>query len=149
MASGKIYNKGNSVKSNMVINDTWESNSYPGLIYILQNDNIVQEGDSNIPTDSYYTADAVNYYITQVAIWYYIDEVNGATVAEGNRNFKTEEKAIIDADQSFYANKVRELVAGARNYQTSTDNNISKDVVIDTNSITYNMYNDYVENKCN
>lgn len=138
-----IYKKGDSVKTNTVINDAWGSKTYPGLIYILQNDVSVEEGNPNIPKGD--SANYVNYYIAQVAIWYYIDEVNGDTVAEENRNFTAEEKAVIDADQSFYANKVRELVAGARNYQAPTDNNISKDVVIDTNSITYNMYNDYVE----
>ena len=87
----------------------------------------------------------VNYYITQVAIWYYLDEVNGYDADSEYRNFTSEEKAVIDADQSFYANKVRELVTGALSYQAPTDDNASKDVIIDTNSITYNMYNDYVE----
>lgn len=143
MASGHIYTKGDSVKDNIIINDAGIAKSYPGLIYILQNDNIVGEGDANIPAGD--NANYVNYYITQVAIWYYLDEVNGYDADSEYRNFTSEEKAVIDADQSFYANKVRELVTGALSYQAPTDDTASKDVIIDTNSITYNMYNDYVE----
>ena len=141
--SGIIYTKGDSVKNEIIINDAGISKSYPGLIYILQNDNIVSEGDANIPARD--SANYVNYYITQVAIWYYIDEVNGYNQDSEYRNFTPEEKAVIDADQSFYANKVRELVTGALNYQVPADDSLSKDIVIDTNSITYNMYNDYIE----
>lgn len=142
MASGNIYTKGDSVKANTVINDAWGSKTYPGLIYILQNDVSVRDGDANIPQGD--TANYVNYYIAQVAIWYYIDEVNGSAVADENKNFTAEEKAVIDANQSFYANKVKELVNGALSYQTPTSN-MARDINVDTANITYNMYNDYIE----
>ena len=141
MADGHTYTKNASIKSQVDIYGNGNSKSYPGLIYILLNDEIVKEGDSHIPVGD--SANYVNYYIAQVAIWYYLDEVNGSDI-----NFTADEKAVIDGEAeegSFYAQEVKKLVEGAQNYIATTDDSISKDIVIDENSITYNMYNDYVE----
>lgn len=141
MAEGKIYTKNASIKSSIDIYNNGNSKSYPGLIYILLNDNKVQEGDPVIPDGD--TANYVNYYIAQVAIWYYLDEVNGSDI-----NFIAEQKQVIETEATagnFFAQKVVELKNGALSYQVPTDDNIGKDVIIDENSITYNMFNDYVE----
>lgn len=71
------YTKGLSVKSDNAIPGTNGSvtRTYPGLIYILQNDTPIKEGD--IITDADLNYDSINYYITQLAVWWYIDRVNG------------------------------------------------------------------------
>ena len=68
------YTKGPSVKSNISVPGTNDSvtRTYPGLIYILQNDTPIKE-----VTEEELNYDSINYYITQLAVWWYIDRVNG------------------------------------------------------------------------
>ena len=74
MLGDKNYTKGLSVKSDNAIPGTNGSvtRTYPGLIYILQNDTPIKE-----VTEEELNYDSINYYITQLAVWWYIDRVNG------------------------------------------------------------------------
>ena len=80
------YTKGPSVKSNISVPGTNDSvtESYPGLIYILQNDTPIKKGD--IITSAELNYDSINYYITQLAVWWYIDKANGL---DDNKNYST------------------------------------------------------------
>ena len=141
MTGGVNYTKNASIKSSIDIYDNGKSQSYPGLIYILRNDVSVEEGSPYIPKDD--SANYVNYYIAQVAIWYYLDEVNQADI-----NFTAEQKQVIETEATsgnFYAQKVIELKNGALNYKDITDDGSTKDVIIDESSISFTMFNDYVE----
>lgn len=135
MASNLIYNKGESVKGQISLDSQNIINSYPGLVYIILNDNIVEDNKLSIPDGD--TAEAMNYYLAQVAIWYYIDEVNG-----NDYNFSQDEKAVIDSD-STYGPVIKKLVEGAIAYQdtTSTDNYIT----VDESNISYSIVGDYIE----
>src|SRR5699024_4233465 len=130
-----IYNKGESVKGQISLDSQNIINSYPGLVYIILNDNIVEDNKLSIPDGD--TAEAMNYYLAQVAIWYYIDEVNG-----NDYNFSQDEKAVIDSDPT-YGPVIKKLVEGAKAYQdtTSTDNYIT----VDESNISYSIMGDYIE----
>ncbi len=135
MADNIIYSKGGSVKGQISLDSQNITNSYPGLVYIILNDNIVENNKLNIPENQ--TVDSMNYYLAQVAIWYYIDEVNG-----NDYNFSQDEKTIIDSDPT-YGTIIKNLVDGAKAYQdtTSTDNYIT----IDESNISYSIVGDYIE----
>ncbi len=160
MLGNKTYSKGVSVKDNVAIPGA-ESvyKTYPGLIYILQNDNLGGTSEEN-------------YYLTQLAVWWYIDRANGI---DDNTNYsaygvkvETPESSKTDkydeyGNYKFYNNlsvldkqtiksnakygqKIVSLVEGAianaANYPISGG---SQDINIDNASITYNMTNDYIE----
>ncbi len=152
-----LYEKGNSVKSNFSLEETGRSTSYNGLIYILQNDTITGDG-------------AKDYYITQLAVWWYLDRANGfsddknytsydlgtATNSEDNKydeygnykfynNLSAADKATIKADQ-IYGQYVVNLVEGAVANQNNYNDEIgSQDISIDVTNITYTVNNDYLE----
>lgn len=129
-----LYTKGDSVKNEITLDSQGITASYPGLIYIILNDNIVENYSLTIPSGQ--TEDTMNYYLAQVAIWYYIDTVNGT-----DYNFTADEKTTID--ESSYGTIISDLVNGALNYQayTTTDSYIT----IDDSSITYSLIGDYIE----
>ena len=158
MIGNHTYVKGNSVKTASVLDGSSDNRTsdYPGLIYILQNDE---------PTSD----SSTNYYITQLAVWWYIDRANGfddnqnytsydlssKTTSEDGKfdggnykfynNLSAADKKAIKAD-STYGQIVVNLVEGAvANENSYLVNNGNQDVIVDTNSITYTMTNDYVE----
>lgn len=158
MIGNHTYVKGNSVKTVSVLNGSSDNRTsdYPGLIYILQNDE---------PTSD----SSTNYYITQLAVWWYIDRANGfddnqnytsydlssATTSEDGKfdkgnykfynNLSVADKAAIKAD-STYGQYVVNLVQGAvDNENNYLVNNGNQDVIVDENNISYTMTNDYVE----
>ena len=158
MIGNHTYVKGNSVKTASVLNGSSDNRTsdYPGLIYILQNDE---------PTSD----SSTNYYITQLAVWWYIDRANGfddnqnytsydlnsATTSEDGKfdggnykfynNLSAADKDAIEAD-STYGQYVVKLVQGAvDNENNYLVNNGNQDVIVDENNISYTMTNDYVE----
>ena len=162
MLGNKYYTKGSSVKTSTALEGAPDSRTadYPGLIYILQNDNL---GGTS----------AENYYLTQLAVWWYIDRANGfsdeynytsydlsaTTPKETNSSDKYDEygnyifynnlsaldKQTIKNNVK-YGQKVVNLVEGAianeGNYPLKGTN---REVSIDEASIKYTMTNDYVE----
>ena len=89
MADNIIYTKGASIKSQVSLDSQNIVKSYPGLIYIILNDNIVENNNLTVPSGQ--TTETMNYYLAQVAIWYYIDVVNGT-----DYNFRADEKQTIN-----------------------------------------------------
>lgn len=134
MGDNILYTKGDSVKNEITLDSQGITASYSGLIYIILNDNIVENYGLTIPSGQ--TEDTMNYYLAQVAVWYYIDTVNG-----NDYNFTADEKTTID--ESSYGTIISDLVNGALNYQayTTTDSYIT----IDDSSITYSLIGDYIE----
>lgn len=134
MGDNILYTKGDSVKNEITLDSQGITASYSGLIYIILNDNIVENYGLTIPSGQ--TEDTMNYYLAQVAVWYYIDTVNGT-----DYNFTADEKTTID--ESSYGTIISDLVNGALNYQayTTTDSYIT----IDDSSITYSLIGDYIE----
>ena len=152
-----LYEKGSSVKSNFTLEGGNRTATYNGLIYILQNDNITGDG-------------AKDYYLTQLAVWWYLDRANGfddeynytsydlssATKDEENKydshgnyafynNISAYDKKVIAAD-STYGTKIVDLVNGAVQNQNSYNEELgNQDISIDTSNITYTMNGDYVE----
>lgn len=152
-----LYEKGSSVKSSFTLEGTDRSATYNGLIYILQNDTITGDG-------------ATDYYLTQLAVWWYLDRANGfsddqnytsydlgsATTSEDEKydehgnyqfynNLSAADKDAIQADTT-YGQHVVSLVEGAVANQNNYNNSIgSQDITIDTTNITYTMNNNYVE----
>lgn len=152
-----LYEKGSSVKETYSLDSSGRSATYNGLIYILQNDSITGDG-------------AKDYYLTQLAVWWYLDRANGfsddynytsydlgsATQSEDGKydtygnyalynNLSAADKDAILAD-STYGRYVVNLVEGAVANQNSYNEDLgSQDIIIDTNSITYTMHNDYLE----
>lgn len=152
-----LYEKGSSVKSNFSLEGSGRSTTYNGLIYILQNDTITGDG-------------ATDYYITQLAVWWYLDKANGfsddynytsydlssATQSEENKyddygnytlynNLSAADKDIIATDTT-YGQYVVRLVEGAVANQDNYNENLgTQDITIDTSSITYTINNDYLE----
>ena len=152
-----LYEKTSSVKSTFNLGDSGRGASYNGLIYILQNDNITGDG-------------AKDYYITQLAVWWYLDRANGfddnynytsykldtATTSEENKydsagnyaffnNLSAYDKDVIAADTT-YGKYVVNLVEGAVANQNNYSGELgSQDISVDTNNITYTINNDYVE----
>lgn len=152
-----LYEKGNSVKDTYSLDTSGRSATYNGLIYILQNDYITGDG-------------AKDYYLTQLAVWWYLDRANGfddehnytsydlssATTSEDGKydeygnyalynNLSAADKDAIVADTT-YGQYVVNLVEGAVANQNSYNEDLgSQDIIIDTNSITYTMHNDYLE----
>ncbi len=152
-----LYEKGSSVKSAFTLGQTGRSATYNGLIYILQNDSITGDG-------------AKDYYLTQLAVWWYIDRANGfaddknytsydlstATDSEetkydewGNyayyNNLSKKDKEAIKADTTYgkyVINLVEGAVANQNNYNESLG---SQDINIDTSNITYTINDKYVE----
>ena len=164
MPNNRIYYKGNSVKvANPVAPDIDAISTtadYPGLIYILQNHERLGGNDSE------------NYYYTQIAVWWYVDRANGY---DDNTNYKITDGTPSDVVENGYDDKydeddnnlfinnlsvldkqmlnrnakgqeikqlVDEAVANEGNYPQNTG---VQDIIIDQNSITYNMTNNYVE----
>ena len=152
-----LYEKGNSVKSSFSLGETGRTATYNGLIYILQNDNITGNG-------------AIDYYITQLAVWWYLDRANGfddnynytsydlgtATTSEDGKyngygdytfynNISAADKDTIAADNT-YGKYVVSLVEGAVNNQNSYNDNLgTQEITIDTSNITYTIDNNYLE----
>lgn len=152
-----LYEKGSSVKSNFALGETGRNATYNGLIYILQNDNITGDG-------------AKDYYLAQLAVWWYLDKANGfaddknytsydlasATDSEDNKydywgnyayynNLSKGDKAAIKADATYgkyIVNLVEGAVANQNNYNASLG---SQYINIDTANITYTINNNYVE----
>ena len=158
MIGNHTYVKGNSVKTASVLDGSSDNRTsdYPGLIYILQNDE---------PTSD----SSTNYYITQLAVWWYIDRANGfddnqnytsydlssKTTSEDGKfdggnykfynNLSAADKDAIEAD-STYGQYVVKLVQGAvDNENNYLVNNGNQDVIVDENNISYTMTNDYIE----
>ncbi len=134
MADNIIYTKGASIKSQVSLDSQNIVNSYPGLIYIILNDNIVENNNLTVPSGQ--TTETMNYYLAQVAIWYYIDVVNGT-----DYNFKADEKQTIN--DSTYGTIINNLVTGAKAYQdnSSTDSYIT----VNEDNISYSIIGDYIE----
>ena len=151
-----LYEKGNSVKSSFNLGETGRTATYNGLIYILQNDTITGNG-------------ATDYYITQLAVWWYLDKANGfddnynytsydletATTSEDGKynsygdyafynNLSAADKDTIAADNT-YGKHVVSLVEGAVNNQNNYNDNGTPDITIDTSKITYTINNNYLE----
>lgn len=151
-----LYEKSSSVKSSFDLGETNRSATYNGLIYILQNDNITGDGSKD-------------YYLTQLAVWWYLDKANGfedgynytsydlssATTSEDGKykdgnyafynNLSAADKDAIIADQT-YGKIVQDLVAGAvANQNNYTQVSGSQDINVDTSNITYTMTGDYIE----
>lgn len=152
-----LYEKGSSVKSSFSLGESGRSTTYNGLIYILQNDTITGDG-------------ATDYYITQLAVWWYLDRANGfdddynytsydlssATTSEENKydsggnytfynNISAADKDTIAADSNYgqyVVNLVNGAVANQNNYNGSLG---TQDITIDTSNITYTINNDYLE----
>ena len=152
-----LYEKGSSVKSSFSLGESGRSTTYNGLIYILQNDTITGDG-------------ATDYYITQLAVWWYLDRANGfdddynytsydlssATTSEENKydsggnytfynNISAADKDTIAADSNYgqyIVNLVNGAVANQNNYNGSLG---TQDITIDTSNITYTINNDYLE----
>lgn len=134
MADNIIYTKGASIKSQVSLDSQNIVNSYPGLIYIILNDNIVENNNLTVPSGQ--TTETMNYYLAQVAIWYYIDVVNGT-----DYNFTADEKQTIN--DSTYGTIINNLVTGAQAYQdnSSTDSYIT----VNEDNISYSIIGDYIE----
>lgn len=152
-----LYEKGSSVKSNFALGETGRNATYNGLIYILQNDNITGDG-------------AKDYYLTQLAVWWYLDRANGfadnknytsydlstATDSEDGKldeygnykfynNLSAQDKTKISSDTT-YGQYVVKLVEGAVANQGSYTGEIgSQDINVDLENITYTINNGYVE----
>ena len=152
-----LYEKGSSVKETYSLDSSGRSATYNGLIYILQNDSITGDG-------------AKDYYLTQLAVWWYLDRANGfsddynytsydlgsATQSEDGKydtygnyalynNLSAADKDAILADSTYgryVVNLVEGAVANQNNYNTSLG---SQDISIDTSNITYTLNNDYLE----
>lgn len=133
-ASNIIYSKGGSVKGQISLDSQNNVNSYPGLIYIILNDNIVENNNLTIPSGQ--TAETMNYYLAQVAIWYYIDEVNGT-----DYNFTADEKNTINS--SAYGTIINNLVTGAKEYQSYST--LESYITVDESNISYSIMGDYIE----
>ncbi len=133
---------------------------YPGLVYILDN-NDFGTSDSNL-----------NQYLTQIAVWWYLDLVNGydddknyiganevwmgtETTEEDKyqtsgdlssyrfyNNLSVLDKEAIKADTR-YGEAIINLVKGALNYQDTSASNVLHD--IDSSKITYTITDDYIE----
>lgn len=134
MGDNIIYTKGPSIKGQVSLDSQGITKSYPGLIYIVLNDNIVENNSLEVPSNQ--TTETMNYYLAQVAIWYYIDAVNGT-----DYNFTTEEKQIIN--ESTYGTIINNLVEGAKAYQDNS--NKDSNLTINENNISYNIVGDYIE----
>lgn len=152
-----LYEKGSSVKSTFNLEESGRVASYNGLIYILQNDTITGNG-------------ATDYYITQLAVWWYLDRANGfddnynytsydlstATTSEDGKynsygdyafynNVSAADKDKIVADTTYgqyVVNLVEGAVANQGNYSEELG---TQDISVDTSNITYTVNNDYLE----
>ena len=155
MDGGVTYNKDKSVV------DASLDVKYPGLIYIIENgdslpDNILNTVPSN--EQAYLT-----YYLNQLAVWWYIDIVNGYTPDANSvgSNYKNgvitedEEGSLYEYDNNLsvldkqaiindtkYGPYVRDLVTKATSYQANTNPTLN---AIDINSITFTMTESYIE----
>ena len=159
MIGNHTYVKGNSVKTASTLDGSSDNRTsdYPGLIYILQNDEMTSDS-------------SVNYYLTQLAVWWYIDRANGfaddqnyttydlssATTSESDKfdgagnykfynNLSAADKQAIRSDTTYgqiVVDLVENAVANENNYLV---NNGNQDIIVDQNSISYTMTNDYVE----
>ncbi len=152
-----LYEKGSSVKSSFSLGSTGRSATYNGLIYILQNDTITGNG-------------ATDYYITQLAVWWYLDRANGfddnfnytsydlgtATTSEDGKynnygdyafynNLSAADKDKIAADSTYGQHVVRLVEGAIANQNNYNDSLGSQDITIDTANITYTVNNDYLE----
>ena len=135
MERNLLYSKGDSVKGQISLeHEDTITNSYPGLIYILLHDNIVETYDLQ-PT-GYETTETMNYYLAQVAIWCYIDEVRG------DYNFTAEQRATIYADPT-YGKIINDLVLGAKEYQSYST--LESYITVDESNISYSIMGDYIE----
>ena len=159
MIGNHNYVKGDSVKTAITLEGSSDNRSadYPGLIYILQHDELTDDS-------------SVNYYLTQIAVWWYIDRANGFSdslnyssydlssgdASEENKfdeygnyqfynNLSAADKVAITNDAT-YGQKIVALVEEAVASENSylVDNGVP-DLIIDKNSITYNMTDNYVE----
>lgn len=140
--------------------------TYPGIVYILDNDKFTTTGAACISSGSC-TSSQLHEYLTQIAIWWYIDKVNGCdddkdytakgTVASGvtvdedgeykyddngdykfYNNLTAQDKKDISASK--YASEIKKLVDGAVAYKGETTNaNISLPT---TDKITYTLTSD-------
>lgn len=152
-----LYEKGSSVKSSFSLGNSGRNTTYNGLIYILQNDTITGDG-------------ATDYYITQLAVWWYLDKANGfdddynytsydfasATTSEDGKydnggnytfynNISAADKDIIAADTT-YGQHIVSLVNGAVANQNNYNDSLgTQDITIDTANITYTINDDYLE----
>lgn len=152
-----LYEKDASVKSTFALGNTGRTATYNGLIYILQNDSITGDG-------------ATDYYLTQLAVWWYLDRANGfddnynytsydlatATTSEENKydshgnytfynNISAYDKDVIAADDT-YGTTIVNLVEGAVANQNNYNEKLgSTDINVDTANITYTINDNYVE----
>lgn len=135
MANNLLYSKGDSVKNQISLEqDDTTTSSYPGLIYILLHDNIVET--YGLQPTGYETTETMNYYLAQVAIWCYIDEVRG------DYNFTAEQRATIYADPT-YGKIINDLVLGAKEYQSYST--LESYITVDESNISYSIIGDYIE----
>lgn len=135
MERNLLYSKGDSVKGQISLeHEDPITNSYPGLIYILLHDNIVET--YGLQPTGYETTETMNYYLAQVAIWCYIDEVRG------DYNFTAEQRDTIYDDPT-YGKIINDLVLGAKEYQSYST--LESYITVDESNISYSIMGDYIE----
>ena len=78
----------------------------------------------------------MNYYLAQVAIWCYIDEVRG------DYNFTAEQRDTIYDDPT-YGKIINDLVLGAKEYQSYST--LESYITVDESNISYSIMGDYIE----
>lgn len=119
--------------------------TYPGIVYILDNNNF-DTSKGTCKVNGTCTASQLNEYLTQIAIWWYIDKVNGLDDTKNYSSKGVESTIVEDADgngkydsnknyqyynnlsaldkknikASKYANKIDSLVNGALAYKGDT-----------------------------
>ena len=140
------------------IKDKSVLDTYPGIVYILDNNNF-DTSNSSCKSAGTCTDAQLNEYLTQIAIWWYIDKVNGLDDTKNYSSKGVESTIVEDADgkgkydsdknyqyynnlsvldkqaikASRYASKIDSLVTGALAYkgETTTSNIVlpSKDSI--------------------
>ena len=141
--------------------------TYPGIVYILDNNNF-DTSSGTCKSKGTCTDSQLNEYLTQIAIWWYIDKVNGLDDSKNYSSKGVESTIVEDADgkgkydsdknyqyynnlsvldkqaikASKYASKINSLVNGALAYKGDTTTaNIS---LPSKDDITYTLDDDNV-----
>lgn len=149
MEGGVTYNKDKSVVDESL------TTKYPGLIYIIENGDTLPSELLNTVSSS--DQAVLTYYVNQLAVWWYIDIVNGYSSSASDpgknvdydgpaahpylNNLSVEEKTAIINDTK-YGPYIRELVTAAVNYQADTNPSLN---TINTSDITFTTTDQYIE----
>lgn len=149
------------------IKDKSVLNTYPGIVYILDNNNF-DTSNGTCKTNGSCTDGQLNEYLTQIAIWWYIDKVNGLDDTKNYSSKGVESTIVEDADgkgkydsdknyqyynnlsaldkqaikASRYASKIDSLVTGALAYEG--DNTTPNIGLPSKDSITYTIEGDNI-----